>query len=389
MHERHIARLIYKRIIGTITPEETDELEAWRKADPRNEATYRRLLDTHFLEREYRRAEHIDARRPLEDMKARIRRESRPSRLRRRWAVSLVAAASLAAVICISYFGHSPVNDELTPIARQLEQAQIRHGKTQAMLTLADGSEISLGEDSARNSRLIARQRTDEPEASRKARINKLTTPRGGEFKIILEDSTEVWLNAESQLIYPENFTGSERRVTVKGEAYFKVAKDSLRPFYVESDNMQVRVYGTEFNINAYNEENCIYTTLVSGSIALRPLNDTHAELVLTPGHQAVFLKSDRSTRVRPVDTRAVTSWHDGRFSFEELTLQQIMTTLSRWYNFDFRFADERLASTVFKGSAPRYAELAEVLSILEKSGGIIFRVEGKTIVVEHAEDSL
>ena len=144
-----------------------------------------------------------------------------------------------------------------------------------------------------------------------------------------------------------------------------------------------------EVNINAYNEENCIYTTLVSGSIALRPLNDTHAELVLTPGHQAVFLKSDRSTRVRPVDTRAVTSWHDGRFSFEELTLQQIMTTLSRWYNFDFRFADERLVSTVFKGSAPRYAELAEVLSILEKSGGITFRVEGKTIVVEHAEDSL
>ena len=85
----------------------------------------------------------------------------------------------------------------------------------------------------------------------------------------------------------------------------------------------------------------------MSGSIALRPLNDTHAELVLTPGHQAVFLKSDRSTRVRPVDTRAVTSWHDGRFSFEELTLQQIMTTLSRWYNFDFRFADERLADAL------------------------------------------
>ena len=198
-----------------------------------------------------------------------------------------------------------------------------------------------------------------------------------------------MWRIAEAQRIYPENFTGSERRVTVKGEAYFKVAKDSLRPFYVESDNMQVRVYGTEFNINAYNEENCIYTTLVSGSIALRPLNATHAELVLTPGHQAVFLTSARSPRVRPVDTRAVTSWHDGRFSFEELTLQQIMTTLSRWYNFDFRFADERLASTVFKGSAPRYAELAEVLSILEKSGGITFRVEGKTIVVEHAEDSL
>lgn len=181
-----------------------------------------------------------------------------------------------------------------------------------------------------------------------------------------------MWLNAESQLIYPENFTDKERRVTVNGEAYFKVKKDSLRPFYVESAGMEVRVYGTEFNINAYAEDENVYTTLVSGSIALKPLHDTQAELVLTPGHQAIFQKDERSTFVRPVDTRAVTSWHEGRFSFEEQTLDQIMLTLSRWYNFDYEITDNRLAKTVFKGSAPRYSELSEVLSILEKSGASI-----------------
>lgn len=158
--------------------------------------------------------------------------------------------------------------------------------------------------------------------------------------------------------------------------------KDSLRPFYVESAGMEVRVYGTEFNISAYAEDENVYTTLVSGSIALKPLHDTQAELVLTPGHQAIFQKDERSTFVRPVDTRAVTSWHEGRFSFEEQTLDQIMLTLSRWYNFDYEITDNRLAKTVFKGSAPRYSELSEVLSILEKSGGINFRIKGEKIII-------
>ena len=358
MHERHIARLIYKRIIGTITPEETDELEAWRKADPRNEATYRRLLDTHFLEREYRRAKHIDARRPLEDMKARIRRESRPSRLRRRWAVSLVAAASLAAVICISYFGHSPVNDELTPIARQLEQAQIRHGKTQAMLTLADGSEISLGEDSARNSRLIARQRNDEPEASRKARINKLTTPRGGEFKIILEDSTEVWLNAESQLIYPENFTGSERRVTVKGEAYFKVAKDSLRPFYVESGNMQVRVYGTEFNIKAGHMESEI--TLFTGSIKFQA-EEGQRELPMQPNERIVYNTQAKSVVRTNIDINEY-DWRSSKYRFTNKPLQEFIDFINRSYHVNIIIKEEKLKELKFNGTIRKDEPLTNII---------------------------
>ena len=188
--------------------------------------------------------------------------------------------------------------------------------------------------------------------------------------------------NEFSANIYRIPFPDDRTRKMMTGEAYFEVAKDSLRPFYVESGDMTVRVYGTEFNVNAYAEDNRIYTTLVSGSIALQPQGGGKGELVLTPGHQALFHKEDCTVNVRSVDAPAVTSWHEGRFTFEEQTLGQIMRTLSRWYDFDYAFEDARLAGIIFKGSAPRYAELSEVLYILESSGGIGFRVENRKIII-------
>ena len=379
---RHIVLLIYKQIIGCLTPEEEGELDEWRKADERNEALFRRLTDVSFLEREFRRLNVVDPARTQADMQARIRQGAAPKRRRAR-LVALVAATAAAAMLCIGYFVHErplPENGRLS-IERQLAEARITAGKTQAVLTLANGKKVSLDDDAERNRSLIAQQKKGKPD-DRKTRINQLATPRGGEFKIVLEDSTVVWLNAESKLVYPDNFNADERRVAVTGEAYFEVAKDSLRPFYVESGDMTVRVYGTEFNVNAYAEDNRIYTTLVSGSIALQPQGGGKGELVLTPGHQAVFHKEDCTVNVRSVDAPAVTSWHEGRFTFEEQTLGQIMRTLSRWYDFDYAFEDARLAGIIFKGSAPRYAELSEVLYILESSGGIGFRVENRKIII-------
>lgn len=381
---KHIALLIYKRIIGTITEEEIQELENWRKVNPRNEETYRHMLDMRFLEREYRRNQFVNSQRPLQDMKARIQRDKNLRRKPWRRAATMAIAASVAAIICISYFWNRPLSEMFNASlsAESLNISEITAGKTQATLTLNDGSEIILNADTTKTKQILAQAQKQRSTSNEATQINKLTTPRGGEFKIMLEDSTIVWLNAESQLIYPENFSKNERRVTVKGEAYFKVAKDSLRPFYVESAGMVVRVYGTEFNIHAYNEDSEIYTTLVSGSIALRPLKSTRSELILTPGHQAIFHKDDQSTHVRSVNTKIVTSWHEGRFSFEEQTLEQIMQTLSRWYNFKYEFKDKHLSNTIFKGSAPRYADLSEVLSILEKSGGISFKAQGEKIII-------
>ena len=209
-----------------------------------------------------------------------------------------------------------------------------------------------------------------------------LEVPRGGEFKVVLEDSTEVWLNSETKLIYPESFAQNERRVIVEGEAYFKVTKDPKRPFYVETDGQQVRVYGTEFNIRSYTEDKQVYTTLIEGSIALSKLHEKSGELLLTPGHQALFDKQKATTFVQPVDTAVVTSWKRGRFVFEGQNLEQIMCDLSRWYNFDYKFQDESLRQIEFMGSIPRYNDFPSTLTLLKKSGGIEFHLEGSTVII-------
>lgn len=378
----NISELIYKQIIGSITEEEFHELQEWRKSNPKNEETYRRLIDIHFLEKEYHKYKTIEHTRPLEDMKSRIQRERFPKQIRF-WKLTSAVAATLLFAVCSITLWNTFENRSETYTAMENISSQIpdiEAGKTQAILTLNDGSTISLGADSTVNSQLIARQQSSSQNEAKK--INNLTTPRGSEFMVMLEDSTKVWLNAESQLIYPESFDEKERRVKIKGEAYFQVAKDATRPFYVESSGITIRVYGTEFNINAYSEEKEVYTTLVSGSISLQQANENHSELILTPGHQAIYNKDNKITSVKSVNTEAITSWHNGRFVFEEQTLEQIMKTLARWYNFEYEFDNENIRSTVFKGSAPRYANLSEVLNILEKSGGLKFRVKNDKIII-------
>ena len=383
--DEQICRLLFKRIAGTISEREQAELDAWRQEDEAHEALYERMLDPAYLERQYRRRKAVDCERPRLDMQRRIRAEmQRHSRSVRYFTVSAAAAAAVLLVIFGAKIGwRSPRPAETEPVVAAAPA--IRPGVTRATLTSATGERIPLGaDDQADPARIETLVPKKEPgEAPRQL---SLDVPRGGEFRILLEDSTEVWLNSESRLTYPESFSGTERRVAVTGEAYFRVARDEKRPFYVETDGQLVRVYGTEFNIRSYAEDRNVYTTLVSGSIALSRLDDSRSgELLLTPGHQALFNKTDEATSVKEVDTQVVTSWRHGRFVFEEQNLEQIMRDLSRWYDFDYAFEDDALRGIVFMGSIPRYGEFATALAILEKSGGLAFRVEGSHVVVARA----
>lgn len=359
-----LARLIWRRILGTIEADEAALLDEWRKASPENEATYRRLMDTAFLEREWRR----NVRRFL-----------------RNWGRVGVAAAVVLGFVIGGVLYFRPQEPQALPVLPETVQyaGQIRHGETKAVLTRDDGTVVNLGADAARNEEAMKRSpKKAQSVAPEAPKFNLLATPRGGEFEITLVDGTKVWLNAESQLSYPETFRADERRVVLKGEAYFQVARNEEKPFYVETDGQIVRVYGTEFNVRSYEEDAAVYTTLVSGSVALQPEGGSNAELFLTPGHQAVFDKGDASTFVRAVDTETVTGWRKGMFVFEEQNLGQIMATLGRWYNFEYEFTDNVLTETVFKGSVPRYGDFNEVLEILEKSGGLKFRVRERTVTV-------
>lgn len=382
-----IARLMARSVSGKMTPEEEHELQEWRDVHPANEALFRKLADTDFIAGEYRRLRTVDASRPLADMRTRIGRRRGLAWRRLGWQV----AGAAVAMLCLTWgiFLLREEKQEERQVAHVLTEeeetalyaAQIHPGKTEAVLTLGSGEQVSLGADVQRNERVM-RETKKESGKREQPKLNCLSTPRGGEFQITLEDGTEVWLNAETQLIYPDTFNMEERRVKLKGEAYFKVARNEGKPFFVEADGQLVRVYGTEFNVRAYEEDEDVFTTLVSGKVALQPLQGNSAELVLKPGKQAVFDKGLQAMVVRPVDTESVTSWRKGMFVFEEQTLGQIMQDLSRWYNFSYEFREPALRATVFMGTVPRYGDFKEILDILEKSGGLKFRMKDRTVIV-------
>ncbi|MBR1462280.1 MAG: FecR domain-containing protein [Prevotella sp.] len=376
-----ITWLICKQMIGEITEEEQQVLNAWRSENKYNEAAYQRLMDTDRQAMEYRRSKLTDYHRPLDDMKRRLgigEETADKSQARSAFIYRIVSAAAVVLLIfgAAYYWIQSQVQPENTK-QPTIAKVEIMPGRTQAVLTLDNGKQVELGSDVQMNTQAIAEVTNGEAVA-----FNDLTTPRGGEFKVTLEDGTEVWLNADSRLRYPETFEGNERRVEVTGEAYFKVAKNAEKPFYVVSGGQEVRVYGTEFNVHAYDDEATIFTTLVEGSISLRPVNGNKSELMLTPGKQALFNKDEAAATVRNVDTEVVTSWRSGVFVFEDQNLEQIMRTLSRWYDFEYEFADQQVAATVFMGSIPRYGSFAEVVEIFKKLGGINLHQRGRKVVI-------
>lgn len=378
-NDQHIPYLICRKLIGTITAEEEATLNEWIASSSHHQRVYRRLMQKERLDMEMRRLQVADHRRPLADMRRRLGIDGHTAlhtfRMGYRWAAAAAVLILLVVGTTLLWKRQSEPPSATRPTATTI--AAIKHGTTQAILTLDNGEQVALGADSMANRQLIAQAAKGEDIS-----YSHLQTPRGGEFRVVLEDGTEVWLNADTKLRYPEHFDDTERRVEIEGEAYFRVAPDSEKPFYVISGGQEVRVYGTEFNVNAYSDEQSTYTTLVKGSISLKTLGGNGSELMLTPGHQAVYDKQVASAKVKSVDTDVVTSWRSGTFVFEDQTLGQIMRTLSRWYDFEYEFADESVASIVFMGSIPRYGSFKEVADIFQKMGGIGLKLHGEKIII-------
>ncbi len=381
-----ISELLYRRLTGSLTPEEQERLDAWIADDPANAEMARRLADSEWLEGYYRRRRMVDTSRPAADMRRRLgamRNAAMYRRVKRGAAVAAVAAGLIYGGWQL-WRADSTLDAAKQPEVAQIDAAgefdDIHPGQIKALLRSSGGQSLTL---EAVDTALTAPElimTSPAPQASVEELC--LDVPRGGEFKIILEDSTEVWLNSESQLRYPERFAANERRVQVRGEAYFAVKTDPDRPFYVEADGQVIRVHGTRFNVRGYAEDEAVYTTLESGIISLARSDGQGGELYMLPGHQAVLDKEESSVSMKTVDPAVITSWRTGRFVFEEQPLLHIMRDLSRWYNFDYEFADPSLKDIVFMGSIPRYADFTTAIAILEKSGGITFTNENDKIII-------
>jgi transmembrane sensor len=203
---------------------------------------------------------------------------------------------------------------------------------------------------------------------------NTISTPRGGQYEVILPDGTRVMLNATSSLTYPVIFA-AERKVTLTGEAYFEVAKDKAHPFKVNTAGQTVTVLGTHFNINAYNDEAAVRTTLLEGSVEI---TDGDAKERIVPGEQG--LKLGDVLIKRSVDVDKEVAWKNGLFSFNGDNLQTILRQVSRWYNVEIAY-EGKITNEKFYGEIPRVSKLEAVLKILELNN-VHFTIEGRRLLV-------
>lgn len=301
----------------------------------------------------------------------------------------IVKFSAVAALLLITltigflfYRDHAKTVD--LEIAQQVDLTDILPGQDKTTLTLADGTIISLneikeGKVAEQHGVRVAKtedgqlryyiepsdddfQNIDAVEA---AYHHTITTPRGGQYQVLLPDGTKVWLNASSSLKYPPLFSRTERRVELTGEGYFEVASNKLLPFIVETENQSVKVLGTHFNINTYKDTKGTKTTLLEGSVAIDYVSSTEkrASRILQPGEQAV-LNGQRTLAVKKVDLSNAIAWKNGLFYFENTPVEQVLAEFSRWYNFDFEFEGEVPAINLW-GSVYRNVNASEALEIL------------------------
>jgi transmembrane sensor len=256
------------------------------------------------------------------------------------------------------------------------------------MLTLADGSQIML--DSAANGVLaqqgntnIVKQQDGQlsynskgiPEAA--IAYNTLTTPPGGQYKLTLPDGSKVWLNAASSIKYPTAFIGNTRQVETTGEVYFEIAKDASKPFKVLQNEMEVEVLGTHFNINGYIDEAVFRTTLLEGSIKITTPKGND---ILKPGQQAQVQKTGVVKIINDADLEETMAWKDGNFYFENSDIYTVMRQIARWYDVDVTY--KGTVSKHFLGTISRNVNLSQVLSMLQQTGEVKFKIEGRKVIV-------
>lgn len=269
-------------------------------------------------------------------------------------------------------------------------KAIILPGTTKASLTMANGKVIYLSNTAngmlakvnssnvmkTHNGQIVYHTASKTP-ADDKEVYNTLTTPKGGEYQVVLSDGTKVWLNAASSISYPVAFTGKDRHVKLTGEAYFEVAK-SKKPFYVSINDVQVEDLGTHFNIEAYNDDDQIKATLLEGSVRVTKKT---SHLLLKPGQQAVIGYNNNDIALTEANIDDVMAWKNGYFIFDNDNVTGIMKKVSRWYDVDIsykgNFDDEKFGGTFYRSKS-----ITELLQHLEKVGKIHFTVEGRRIIV-------
>ena len=304
----------------------------------------------------------------------------------KRWAV----AASILFVIGFS--GYLLLNSP----AKKTEKMQANFTNdvpapkiNKAIITLANGHTVSLdslssGTLATQGNTLVTKTKDGQviyngTTTDQKEVLNTLSNPRGSKVvSLTLADGSRVWLNAGSSLTYPVAFIGNQRQVSITGEAYFEVTHNPEQPFMVSKGDMEVKVLGTHFNVNAYDDENDIKITLLQGSVEVKNKN---RKIKIMPGQQAIDERDGQLTINKEADLEQVMAWKNGLFKFKDVTIEPIMRELERWYNLDIVY--QGTVKEHFITTVPRDVPVSQVFKYLEATGSVHFKIEGRKVFVK------
>jgi len=397
-----VAYLVAGYIRQTLSEQEHDELDEWMTASDENQRLFEELTDPITIQRGLREFDVPNEDLALHRIKSKIRFTDKEVKKKRRSWISYSAAASIiiAAGLIIFFMANKKTKSSTGNIVKT---NVIKPGGNFATLTLADGKTIDL---SASKKGLIDSTQGNEVLKTSDGQINYigagvtiayhiLTTPAGGQYSVLLPDSTRVWLNSSSSLKYPVSFSSNERVVELTGEAYFEVKHliSAVRhsadtpsrggqgrvPFIVKVGRMQVEVLGTHFNINAYSDEPMISTTLLEGKVVVSQESGVGSR-ELVPGEQA-RLKGNGEWKIEnAVDVDEVVAWKNGLFIFKDSKIENVMRQIGRWYNAEIVY--EGKVDHHFNATIDRKESVEKLLHFLEETNEVHFKVEGRRIVV-------
>lgn len=378
----NIARLICKKRLFKLNESEARLLDDWRQDSEVKERVFRNLqeISTDDLEKRYERAD-VDER--WEYFKK--KRSGRQKRIM--WSVGAAASICLLMTAALGYWVQRP--DEKEVLAVETEQPN------SVRLVLSTGETMNV---SAEPEKVMALNEgtklyveghlkyVHDSVPVKELQYNELIVPRGTFFHLVLSDGTKVWLNADSRIKYPVAFGEDKRQVELQGEGYFEVAKEEGRPFIVSTDRMDVRVLGTTFDVNTYEDQGKVFVVLKEGLVEV--LAEGNESRIITPGQMALLDVFDLGAgiQVEKCDADVYTAWKQGSYSFRNMPLREMLKQVSRYYDVTIVYEDG-FEEEYYTGDISRDISLESLLSVIENSTSVSFKLERKTVYIQKKRD--
>jgi len=364
-----------------LTPSEEKDVESWINLNDTNRKIYKDILRKNYYLRWSLKSKQINSEYEWNKLSSSLNKNKRIK--------FYYVAASI--VLLLSFSLYLATSIEKTNIKVVVSQI-IKPGVKSAELILSNGEKVAITNKTTllkeNNGQLINIDSLngitykDGVSHNSKLLYNTIRTQRGNEYNLQLSDGTRIWLNSDSELKYPTIFDGDVRKVyLLKGNAYFKVAKNKAKAFIVKMQNQQIKVYGTQFCVDAYNKNN-ITTVLVEGSIGLS--TNTVNEVRLKPGELGKVNMESGDVEVKKVDLRPYIAWQEGSFVFRNQRLEDIMMQLERWYNVTVFYQNSATKDYHFTGDMKRYETINQILDFISLAANVKFEVKNNTVIVKN-----